>query len=517
MKIKHIISGACILTVLGLSTFADATIYLMKGDKVVATYADDAVDYITFDAPEDPNIPSETDVDSRSFFMISTYFGDTQQSSGYNYALRFLDKPYDQYGNIPNDAIYFYVELNGPAPADKETPALPNGIYTWSDQKGLEYSIYSGATNYVVDHNSKKYFTNARMVVESNNGNQEYNFYGVAEDGTTYHSVYSGTPDLHDQSIDWLEADQHIQGGDLRAWYNRVTSETDADHDGANVTITIAEKGYDDGGWLVTPSNYLTFVGNVEMDEFGAILPNTWTITTEGYAQENQFLAGKCIDFMGSAWPVNTTIKHYRSNSDSDVSVGLIVSGTLELTKSKGTYNLVYNLETDKGKKVTGVWSGPKIVVDGHPYADSLKLEEDVVLDFSTASGTCYDWGYEVLLEVATLNDDIEYEGDRVELTLFPNDEFTPGIYKVNPDDSCVGEMATGTFFPSSSYGEGSVYVKYSREEPGKILKATGISDGKVEVIKNDDDSWTIKYDLYDTQDEPRHISGSWTGELDIW
>lgn len=107
--------------------------------------------------------------------------------------------------------------------------------------------------------------------------------------------------------------------------------------------------------------------------------------------------------------------------------------------------------------------------------------------------------------------------GDRVELHLLPNDgelELQPGIYSVNGGDNSIGKIIPGTFTPQTNVGSKSVFAKYSEEEPGKVLKASGIKGGQVEVKKNSDGTWTIIYDLLDDQVTPKRITGSWTGNF---
>lgn len=69
------------------------------------------------------------------------------------------------------------------------------------------------------------------------------------------------------------------------------------------MNITIAENGYTDEGWLNVPNNYLTFVGNVKLDEQGRIEPGTWTVSDAMPATENTLVAGNSVNFMGGSFP----------------------------------------------------------------------------------------------------------------------------------------------------------------------------------------------------------------------
>lgn len=507
MKRNQLLLILSIATIL-IPALAEATIYLMKGEKIVATYPDDAIDYVTFDDPTAPDIPDQFDVDNRSFFCNSNYYGDTQEKDGYNYSVQFIDLPFDDKGNIPSDAIYFQLYLKGPETTDRNAPFVPEGTYSLATDG--EFIIPDNGFSQVIDHCVPYKFKNAWLQVSKNADKWKYEFTCITENDKKYHSVFDGVPNAYDQAIIWLDSDQHIQGGNVSAFYRDEKKGT------GNITIKIAENGYDDEGWLKKPCNYLTLVGNVEMDERGNILPGKWTVTDEEVPSANTLLAGKCINFMGIAMPVNSNLQHW--SSDKDVSVGLIKSGTLTVINGKYGMSYTYDFTTDKGKKISGVYQGA-IIVDRHPYAESLKLENDYTLDFSDRVATCWPSKYtgDILVEVYKFDSKSQYTGDRVELHLVPGNgviELQPGIYKVNSDTSSVGKIVPGTYTPQDGVGVNSVFVKYSEENPGNVLKAAGIKGGKVEVKKNDDNTWTLIYDLLDDQKTPKHIRGTWTGNF---
>lgn len=511
-----------LLTALGLAAAiiipiaAEATIYLMKGEKIVATYPDDAVDYITFDDPSTPDIPDEYDVDTRSYFLNSNYYGDTQAESGYNYAVQFMDLPADDKGNIPVDAVYYSLLIKGPEATDKKSPFIPEGTYSLGEAGSGEFIILSGESSLVVDRGQRNHFKQGWLKVEKNASKWKYEFTAVADNDKTYHSVFDGTPNAFNQSITWLESDEHIQGGDIRGYYLDADQGGGPTGNGNNLTIKIAENGYDSGGWLNKPCNYLTLIGNVEMDEKGNVLPGIWTVSEKDFSEKNTLMSGRCINFMGMATPVYSHLEHW--TSDSDVSIGLITDGTMTVTSNKGLMTFRYDFTTDKGKKISGVFQG-QIMVSNHPYEESLKLESDYTLDFSDHIATYREHAFsgEISLEVYKFDSQIQYTGDRVELILVPDNgviQLQPGTYTVDGGSNSIGKIIPGTFTPQTNVGSQSVFAKYSEEEPGKVLKASGIKGGQVEVKKNSDSTWTIIYDLLDDQKTPKRITGSWTGNF---
>ena len=107
--------------------------------------------------------------------------------------------------------------------------------------------------------------------------------------------------------------------------------------------------------------------------------------------------------------------------------------------------------------------------------------------------------------------------GDRIGLKLVPANgvlELQPGIYKVNGDSGSTGSIIPGSYTPSNGASQPSVFVKFSSDEPGKVLKASAIKGGQVEVKKNSDGTWTLIYDLLDEQATPKRITGTWTGNF---
>ncbi|GEM_PF-1043413 len=516
MKKKHIMLGLGIAAAaaIAIPTIAEATIYLMKGEKIVATYPDDAVDYVTFDEPKDPDMPDKYDVDTRSYFCNSNYYGDTQASSGYNYSVQFVDLPFDDSGNPPSDSYYFTLYLKGPEAADRNNPYIPEGTYRLAEAGAGEFTILANDGAAVVHQYVREIFKSAWLKVSKNADKWKYDFTGVTQNGKTYHSIYDGKPNAYDQSIDWLDSDQHIQGGTVIGSYIDAKKGGGPDGNGTNLGIYIAEKGYDEAGWLVKPSNYLTLIANVDMDEKGNVLPGTWTVTEDSIVGKNCIQAGHCINFMGIAMPAGSNLQHW--TGEKEASVGLIKSGTMTVRNAKGGMTFTYDFTTDKGKKVTGVFQG-QIMVENHPYAESLNLESDYTLDLKDKIGVCRtgSWRSDIQVEVYKFDSKVQYIGDRVDLSLVPNDgvtELKPGIYKVKPDAQSVGKIVGGSFEPQSGVGTKSVFVKYTTDPAGTVLKATGIKGGQVEVIKNADGTWTLKYDLLDGQDTPKHIRGTWTG-----
>lgn len=126
---KFIIAAACALTVLALA--AEETIYLIKGDQVVAKYTTDQVDYATFKLPEgvtDPFAPAQ----GTMLGAVGTYFGTTDGVA--NFQIELTERAIWDEG-LPN--TFLYIQFMGNA-ADYRDLKFDEGTYTIGDGETLE-------------------------------------------------------------------------------------------------------------------------------------------------------------------------------------------------------------------------------------------------------------------------------------------------------------------------------------------------------------------------------------------
>ncbi|WP_303021428.1 MULTISPECIES: hypothetical protein [Muribaculaceae] len=223
------------------------------------------------------------------------------------------------------------------------------------------------------------------------------------------------------------------------------------------MNITIAENGYTDEGWLNVPNNYLTFVGNVKLDEQGRIEPGTWTVSDAMPATENTLVAGNSVNFMGGSFPGYTHLLH--CNTSDDIEVGLVKSGTVTVDrKSDGQYSFSYDFTTATGNKITGHYEG-NIDVQNLPVADNTLLTEDYTLDLSDAQILFVNNGEHVHIDNFNENSRYRMINDRMNLILNLKDDFKPGIYKVTDDGNCAGTIEPGYF--DIDWATGSIMFKF--------------------------------------------------------
>lgn len=503
MKFKKFIGAALALLAVGA---VNATVYLTKNGQVVAQFEDSEVDAITFDDPVTYDVSC-----SECEFMTMTYYGDAFADRGYNYSILLSEEGPNDKGSLPVDKWIYQLRFVAPYPdtSNGAVPLLPAGTYkmgksgVWEEwtvcANDMSYARCGATINHLTDATFTIAYTDEEMIVCLKAKDQN---------GQTYKAEYVGVAPLDDQSITWQQNDIHIDGGVVNATFLKpVTGGYDKK---CNINISIASKGFDGDGWLVTPCDLMTFVGNVSIDDNGQFVPGTWTIIDSDVAQPNTLCAGQVVNLMGVAFPADTNVKHYTSKNRADV--GLVKSGTATITSTGiNTYVLEYDFTSANGKKITGHYEG-KISIKDLPAKENWHFESDYVMDLNGAIPTCMDFNPEVKLDLHYFNNNYAYTKDRLEVLFIPDFAFGPGIYKVKPDANCAGSIKTGQFRPG--FATGSVFRRY--DERGEVFNGTGITDGQVEVIDNGNGTWTFNFDLVDDTPAKHKITGTWTGAITI-
>lgn len=487
--------------------FANATVYLTKEGKVVASYEDDEVDAITF---EDP---TEYLIDNENVMLHLIYYGDSMSDRGYNFALLLADEDYDSAGQLSYAATSYMFRFNAPEPEDPSVPLLPEGTYKINGDASEPYSILPGEYSYVRQGLNPFYFTAATFNISYDDKAGKIFVKLTAEDaeGNHFKSSFSdGFIYLQDNSIKWYDEDVYINGGTLQATYLKFETGFDMN---VNMNITIAEKGYDNSGWPVYPSNVITFVGNVPLDANGHFVSTTWNIMDGEVCEENSLLAGRVVNMLGAPFPVNTTLSHYYDSQN--VHVALVKSGSATITEtSPGIYSLTYDFTTQTGSKIQGKYEG-EIKINGLPEPENFGLTQDYNLNLENAQGSFKEWSDgECEIDLHFFNQNYQYYNDRLSLRLnSKSKKLEPGVYKVINDGNCMGTITPGVC--TKNFKTGSFFLKYS-EDASQELNGAGIAGGQIEIIDNEDDTWTINIDLRDDTREAHKITGTWTGAVTI-
>lgn len=473
----------------------------------------------------DPEPTVEYDVDTVSSICEGIYFGDAYLANDevYTYYLSISDLPVLDGGYTDSEGTYYILRLNTPFEEQ-----IANGTYTLTEETGkyTEYTILGGNYSYIVYQNQQFFIKEGTLTVTNAETKPRIEIEMTATDGTTFHTVYEGIYFYYNKSIEWLKQDMNTKMTSVYSWY---LEEMNEDRN-ANLNITLYEN-IDADGWVVVPSSVLIFVGRGEFDDDGNLIPGTFTITNDEEASDYTFLAGGCINFMNTPFPTSTNFCYYYDPENSSaIQVGLAQSGTVEIEKNGDNYTLTYDLTTDKGKKLTGSYTGPIVVQDAPKVIEKNEwdLSEDHELSFNAPNINVQAFGSKYTVENAytwqfqfkQYDENWSYTSDQLYVEVVCDLDATegpvPGVYQISDSDE-VGTARKGTFNMSGGvdgFGTGT-YFKYY--ENGEVRWAAGANGGEVGITKNDDGTYTITFDFLDGQAEPKHFKGTWTGELEIF
>lgn len=472
-------------------------------------------------APE-PTV--EYDVDTVSSICEGIYFGDAYLANDevYTYYLSISDLPVLDGGYTDSEGTYYILRLNTPFEEQ-----IANGTYTLTEETGkyTEYTILGGNYSYIVYQNQQLFIKEGTLTVTNAETKPRIEIAITSTEGTTFHTVYEGIYFYYNKSIEWLKQDMNTTMTSAYSWY---LEESPEDRN-ANLNITLYEN-LDPSGWVTAPSSVLIFVGRGEFDNDGNLIPGTFTITGEEDASDYTFLAGDCINFMNAPFPTSTNFCYYYDPANSEaIQVGLAQSGTVEIEKQGDNYTLTYDLTTDKGRKLTGSYTGPIVVQDAPKVIEKNEwdLPEDHELSFNATNINVQAFSNTYTVDNAIVwqiqfkqyDENWSYTSDQMYVEfvcdLDATEEPTPGVYQVSANNE-IGTIRTGTYTQDkySAFGTGTYFQYY---EQGAIRWAGAASGGEAEITKNDDGTYTITVDFLDGQEEPKHFKGSWTGALDIW
>lgn len=125
MRNISILAAALILA--GGTALAQDNIYLVKGDKVVATYSSDQVDYITF---ENPTPQADITIDSN--FADYRFFGEYVADSGVDNVTLNLGTAQHQGMTITGAGSYLMLSINIPPVEDVAHPGVATGHWDFN-------------------------------------------------------------------------------------------------------------------------------------------------------------------------------------------------------------------------------------------------------------------------------------------------------------------------------------------------------------------------------------------------
>lgn len=471
----------------------------------------------------DPYAACDVDIECSNF--LGLYYGDAYGT--YTHFAMISDLPLDEFGAYNPDGTYYVLYLTKLLD-ESATVAFPDGTYTVDpDNTYAEWTI-SAEHSYVIRNSSRLLITSGTMTVSGGNDidNTTFDLVLTLEDGTVHHASYTGAQYGEDYSIDWISEDVNMTATVAMASYLG----DDADYGNSNINITLYS-ALTDAGWVEVPGYALIMVGNVEYDETGHIVPGEYPISADASA-DNAFEAGNCVSFMNSPFPTGTNLRYFYVDNTEQM-VGLVESGSVEISGSGDNYTVECSFVTKQGVNITATYTGPLDVKDA-PNTDKYSkyyLTEDYELQFPAqtdnyfrVSAMSYSWQYEGamawVLSFSRYNSDYAYDGDQINIEIVCSPEYTdepmPGTYKVGTVKGEIGTVTQGVFEP----GEMNDYLMptYFRHMDNGVTSFGGAAmGGELTLVKNDDGTYTIKFDFTDQQESPKHFTGEWTGTMEVW
>lgn len=453
------------------------------------------------------------DVNIECVEFMGSFWGDGYYSNA-NYYVRMSDLPYDEIGYPDPEGVYFSLDIVGPWPEDMSRIVIPEGTYNFEPDSAGDYKEYTFTVlSDVVSNYAQLSFEEGTVTVTHTDNGCKIEVLGTLSDGQTYYGLYEGTGIFDDYSVKWLENDVNMDVVDAWATYLDHVGGPD---DELNLNIKFIDSPLD-GGWITPPGNIMTFVGRVPLNANGDIQPGRWVVSDDLSIETGVLQPGYCVRF-GSPFPVGTNVECH--DADNNITVGLIVDGYVDVSGLPGEYTLEYNFTTKEGRTVTGVWNGPLEVAEFPTDEDTFHLTADykVLLPNGVAAdASCFegDESNNWTIDIRQMNENSRFVGDNLKISLYSTEENAedgpaPGIYNVGTGPNTVTAGMAEPTFQVPTY-----YVTWDSQGDNKI-KGAAAASGKLELIKNDDGTYTVNFDFMDDQDEPKRFYGTWTGPMDI-
>lgn len=493
-----------------------------REDEILLEYGD-----LNFTVPVtqagDPYAECDVNIECGNF--LGLYYGDAYGT--YTHFAMISDLPLDEFGTYNPEGTYYVLYLTRILD-DSATVAFPDGTYTVDPDNSYADWTISTEHSYVIRNNNRFLLTSGTMTVSGGNDidNTTFDLVLTLDDGSVHHATYTGAQYGEDHSIDWISEDVDMTATVAMASYLG----DDADYGNSNINITLYTD-LSDEGWVEVPGYALIMVGNVEYDETGHIVPGKYPISADAMA-DNAFEAGSCVSFMNSPFPTGTNLRYFYVDNTEQM-VGLVESGSVEISGSGDSYTVECSFVTKQGVNVTAKYTGP-LDVENAPNTDKYSkyyLTDDYELQFPAQTDDyfrvrafSYDWYYDGVmtwqLSFEQYNSNYSYDGDQLYVEIVCPIEYTdgpmPGTYKVGTVKGEAGTVTPGTFEPDEMTNN-NWPTYFQHMEDGVTAFGAAALGGELTLVKNDDGTYTIKFDFTDQQESPKHFTGEWTGTMEVW
>lgn len=463
-------------------------------------------------------------------------------SANYYFCLSDVEVTYSADGQmIPSEpGMLMMFDLFADESADADNAILPEGTYTVNEEqiKGTASESFTFARIVKTDGEMDyKILDDGSITVKhADGGTYEITADFVTAEGEKFSVVYNGKLVFENQS---QSSEDTLMNNDVvdTIFKGLTITAHGGDQDYHRFTLQLYDGDCTEDG-MITSGIVLNIdlISAPNSAEEIFITDGIYNASPDYQMIENfeqfTFLAGDCYTIMGFPLYIGTYVQDLRTASiEGFMRSGYANKGTIEIKREGENYYLKADLTMRNGIKLTGEYPmGEALVIDSRPIEPAgpwnSTLTEDKQMVFSTDTyGYAHmyegyrdkDWNtYTDVNEFEIIvNDHITNESFQLNV-LVPADRRSPeGTYTVADVENLKYEAFT--FIPG--YYEYSVLRgtwPYQLFETGgnyPIAEAPG-TEGSIEIIKNDDGTFTISYILKDDAEPQNTISGLWTGVI---
>lgn len=444
--------------------------------------------------------------------ITASYYKDIYGRNGEdNYYTWLSDEPFMDEQPVDGGTYYLLSIYLAGDPEDPEHPLPVAGTYSLGTAGGTDDMTMSIDESHYVSYPEGQakqtlYFTEGTLTVSyEEDGTLTYDAVLTDTNGDRHHVVYSG-----EVSYIVFGGEGPEPGGETSLDHDVELSNPTAQaqcmfYNGNVMNVIVSIYGENNSHWLELDM-LLPF------DQDGHFATGTYEVARRAENVEAMdIVPGVWFDNAGFQSPDKSWICEY---NDGSTLMGLIMSGTVDVSGSPGSYVLAIDLATDAGYKVTGSVKVTEINRIPEPFST---ITSDRTLDLSGAEASLSYYGdaYGTGGDNWYLKFNPTADGDGLMMDLVSDRRgdwskgIPSGVYKVSNTD----EIYPGHYYPGyNDYGYigGSMYFYDVRE--GVAYGMAPALDGDFTVTNHGDGTYDIEFSF--TDDRGNIWDGSWSGEL---
>lgn len=420
---------------------------------------------------------------------------------------------------------------------DAKNAILPEGTYTLdesrckgtadvqstfarvlNEQGELEYKILSSGsitvahtdngykiTSTLVTREGETFTVNyeGQLVFEDYSGDSTDNLMKDAVDNTVFNTLtitaHGGDADYHRYTLQLFDGNEN----------NGVIT------DGVVMHIDLFSTAPDNDQIVIADGTYEASLDYTEIEKF----------------EPFTFLAGDCYSVLGYPLYIGTYVQDLRQAEDKGILMGYVNKGTLTIKRDGEKYQVLVDVTTRNGVHITGEYPmGEVTIIDSRPvkpegdWNSTLRDDKDMAFSEDTYAYAHRSEGYrdadwnhydDVAEFEIVVNDHVTNESFQLNL-LVPADVKSP-VGKYTVADVANSKYGAYTFIPGY-YDFAVMRGTWAWElfEPDGYypISEAPATEGDIEIVENEDGTYTISYILKDDADPKHTVRAVWTGEI---